>query len=200
MPDLCKEGLSALVVRVGEECLRRGVFENGTFVEEDDTVGNFTRKAHFVCDDEHGDAGVRQFAHDGQYFVDHFRVERGSRLIKQKHLGVHCQCPRDCHALLLTARKLNRVLVRLILQPDAFEQRHGLCFRIRARHLANADRRERDVSQNGQVREQVETLEDHANLAPDGVEVLNIVVEFDAVDDDFTGVVLLQPVERTQEG
>ena len=44
----------------------------------------------------------------------------------------------------------------------------------------------RDVFEDGEVREELEALEDHADLAAYGVDVLDVVVEVDAVDDDPT--------------
>jgi hypothetical protein len=45
------------------------------------------------------------------------------------------------------------------------------------------------------MREQVEVLEDHADIAADLVDLLEIVGELGAVDDDLALLVLLQPVD-----
>ena len=42
-------------------------------------------------------------------------------------------------------------------------------------------------------------LENHADFTPDRVEMLQVVVEFDAVDDDFARVVLFQAVQCAQK-
>jgi hypothetical protein len=68
-----------------------------------------------------------------------------------------------------------------------------------AAHLADAHRRQRDVAQDGQMREQIETLEDHSDLAANGVEVLQIVVEDDAVDDDLARIMRFEAIQGTQE-
>jgi hypothetical protein len=142
----------------------------------------------------------REFAHHRQDFVDHFRVQRRSRLVEQQHLRIHGQRTRDRHPLLLAAGELYRVLGRLILQPDPFEQQHGLAFGSLAAHLADPHRRQRDIAQDAQVREQVETLEDHSDLAADRVEVLQIVVEDDAVDDDLARIMRFEAIQGAQEG
>ena len=54
--------------------------------------------------------------------------------------------------------------------------------------------------ERGQVWEQVELLEDHADLAPDRGDVADVVRQLDAVDDDLAALVLLQPVDRPDEG
>jgi hypothetical protein len=50
------------------------------------------------------------------------------------------------------------------------------------------------------VREQVERLEHHADLAADALDVPDVVGELDPVDDDPTAVVALQTVDRADEG
>ena len=53
-------------------------------------------------------------------------------------------------------------------------------------HTAHPDRGKGAVLQNGQMWEQVEMLEHHANLAADLVDVLQIIVEGDALYVDIT--------------
>jgi hypothetical protein len=55
--------------------------------------------------------------------------------------------------------------------------------------------RERHVLEHGEVREEVELLEDHPDLAPDLLDVAQVVGELDAVHDDAPAVVLLQAVD-----
>jgi hypothetical protein len=49
------------------------------------------------------------------------------------------------------------------------------------------------------MREQVEVLEHHADLAADLVDALQVIGEFDAVDDDMARLVLLEPVDAADE-
>ena len=67
-------------------------------------------------------------------------------------------------------------------------------------HLAHPDRRQGQVLEDGQVREQVELLEHHADLAADGLDVLDVVGQLDAVDDDVALLVLLEPVDAADQG
>ena len=53
--------------------------------------------------------------------------------------------------------------------------------------------------ERGQVREQVERLEDHPDLAADGGDVADVVRQLDAVDEDLAALVLLQAVDRPDE-
>ena len=50
------------------------------------------------------------------------------------------------------------------------------------------------------MREEVEGLKHHADLAPDGVDVLQIVGQFDTVDDDAAFLMGLKPVDAADQG
>ena len=142
---------------------------------------------------------VGQLAHDVEDLVDHLRVERGGGLVEEHDLGLHRERPGDRDALLLAAGELRRVLARLLGDAHALEQLHGQLLRLLAVHLAHADRAQRDVLEHGQVREEVERLEDHADLAADGGDVADVVGQLDAVDDDVAALVLLEPVDGPDE-
>src|SRR5690606_40937072 len=66
-----------------------------------------------------------------------------------------------------------------------------------APHLAQP---ERHVVEHGQVREEVELLEHHADLAPHLGDLAHVVGQLGAVDDDAAAVVLLEPVDAADEG
>jgi hypothetical protein len=98
------------------------------------------------------------------------------------------------------AGKLAGIFERLLGNLHPLEEVHGGLFRLFLRNLAHPDRRQRAVLQDGQMREQVEVLEHHADLAPHLVDLLEIVGEFLAVDDDLALLVLLQPVDAADHG
>ena len=50
------------------------------------------------------------------------------------------------------------------------------------------------------MRKQVELLKHHAQLAPQGVQMLEVVVDFNAIDHDASRVMALQPIEHAQQG
>jgi hypothetical protein len=50
------------------------------------------------------------------------------------------------------------------------------------------------------VGEEVEMLEHHADFRPDFLDILDIVGQFDAVDDDPSALVFLQPVDAADQG
>jgi hypothetical protein len=60
-------------------------------VHEDHPVGDLAGKTHLVGDAQHGHAFLGQFDHGVEHFLDHFRVERRGRLVKQHDARVHAQ-------------------------------------------------------------------------------------------------------------
>ena len=90
--------------------------------------------------------------------------------------------------------------MRLLGNLDRFQETHRDFLGVLLRHLANPDRRQRAVFENGQVREQIEMLEHHPDLAPDIFDVLQVAVQFDPMDVDDTLLVDFKPVEAPDEG
>ncbi|MCY1245391.1 hypothetical protein D9M72_585410 [compost metagenome] len=72
---------------------------------------------------------------------------------------------------------------------------HRDFFGLLLRHLANPDRRKRAVFQDRQVREQVEVLEHHADFAAHFVDLLEVVGQLDAVNDDLALLVLFEAID-----
>ncbi len=92
---------------------------------------------HLVGDHDHRHAAAGKVHHDVEDLVDHFRVQRGGRLVEQHDLRVHGQRPGDRDALLLATGQLSRVLVGLIADPpDPVEQLFRLFLRCRGGEFA----------------------------------------------------------------
>ncbi|MCY1373494.1 hypothetical protein D9M69_607720 [compost metagenome] len=77
---------------------------------------------------------------------------------------------------------------------------HGDFFGLAFWHLAHPHRRQCAVLQDGQVREQVEVLEHHADFTTDRFDLLEIVGQFHAIDHDAALLVFFQAVEATNGG
>ena len=114
-----------------EECAGFIDLDDLAGVHEHDAIRHLPRKAHFMGDADHGHALIGQQHHGIEHFLDHFGIERRGRFIEQHDLGRHAQGARDGDALLLTARKLDRVFVGLFGYLDAFEIGHGQLARLR---------------------------------------------------------------------
>ena len=183
----------------GEELLRRRVLDDAAVGHEDDAVGDAAREAHLVGHAEHRHAVLGQADHGVEHLLDHLRVERRGRLVEQHDLRVHAEGARNRDALLLAARELARVLVRLLRDADPRQVLHRRRLGFRRAQAARAHRRQRAVLQHGQVREQVELLEHHADLAAHRVDVAATGGEVDAVDDDAALLRRLEPVDAADQ-
>jgi hypothetical protein len=102
---------------------------------------------------------------------------------------------RDRDALLLAARELQRILLRLLGDAHALQLRHRALLGFLLRHLADPHRRQRQVLEHGEVREQVELLEHHAHVLADRFDRLDVVGQLDALDGELAFLVLLEPVD-----
>ena len=132
-----------------------------------DAVGHVAREADLVGDDQHRAALVGELAHDAQHLADELDVERRGRLVEQDQLGLHRQHAGDRHALLLAAGQP--------LRDSRGACGRGRPWRASPRPVPLPPRapsprtlrgRERHVLDGGQMRKQVEALEDEADLGP----------------------------------
>jgi hypothetical protein len=86
-------------------------------------------------------------------------------------VGVHPQRSGNRHALLLPARKLRRVMIGAVHQPDPFQLPHGLLMGLLGRHLQHFGHPNRHVLQRSEMVKQVEILEDHPDALADFIDV-----------------------------
>ena len=75
----------------------------------------------------------------------------------------------------------------------------AVCFGLGLGDAAHPDRRQRQVLQDRQMREQVEVLEHHADFAAHFVDALEVGGQLDAVDDDLALLVLFEPVDAADQ-
>ena len=148
----------------------------------------------------HGHAFVRQFDHDVQHFVDHFRIERRSRFIEQHGDRIHAQRAGDGDALLLAAGQLTGELVGMGGEADALQQLQALLARGGLVALEHFHLRQRQVVDDRQVREQLEVLEHHADLGTQLRQVGFLVVDRRAVHQDVALLDRLEAVDGFDQG
>ena len=93
--------------------------------------------------------------------------ERARRLVGQHHQRVGDDGPGQGHPLLLATRHLDGPVVDAGGQPEPVERRQGTLAPLLRAQVAVEERR-LDVAQRGQVRDEVELLEDEADgIAPE---------------------------------
>ncbi len=151
-------------------------------------------------DDDHRHSLFGQFDHDIQNSRDHFRVQRRSRLVEQHHLGFHAQAAGDRHPLLLSTRQLGRIFVGLLGDVYPIQVMHRQVSRLGPRRATVADRTQRQVIQDGHVREQVETLKHHADLAADLLDILHVRAHLGTVDHDGADLMRLELIDAADHG
>nr|GEU28263.1 hypothetical protein [Tanacetum cinerariifolium] len=173
----------------------RAVFDHGH------PVADFRQHRQLVADehDGHAQAAV-DVAQGGQQGARGFGIERGRGFVAQQHGGTAGQRAGNCHALFLAARQPGGIAVRLAAQLHQFQaQVHAGGYLVR--RLAAVDaQREGDVIEHGGVLQQVELLEDHADIAARVAQIaLGQRRELLAGDGDGAAVGALQQIEKAQQ-
>src|SRR5689334_14358971 len=181
-----------------EERFRLVDFDDLAVGHEYDPISHLTRETHLVSDDEHGNAVAGELDHGVEHLLDHFRIERRSRLVEQHDMRAHAQGPRDGDALLLAARKLRRIFECLLRYPHAPEVTHGELLGVFFWHAPYPDRRQGAVFQNCEMWKQVELLKHHSDVAADSQDLLGIVGKFFAVDNDAAALPILQTIDAAE--
>ena len=122
------------------------------------------RDVVLVRDHDDGDALVRKLGEEVHYLDGALRVEVSGRLVREYDGRIVHERPGDRDALLLSAREL-RGRVRLApLEPDALEQLHGARLALAAGEAAHVEVRKLHVLERARPRQEVEVLEDEAEL------------------------------------
>ncbi|MBT75646.1 MAG: DNA polymerase III subunit delta [Alcanivorax sp.] len=101
--------------------------------------------------------------------------------------------------MLLTAGELGGVLLRLVADTDPVEQLLRARLGVRLALLEHLGRAERDVLEDGLVGEEVEALEDHADLGAEVGECLPLGRQRLLVEGDVALVDGLEPVDRAAQ-
>ena len=131
--------------------------------------------------------------HDVQHFLDRLRVEGRGRLVEQDDLGLCAEGTGDGDALLLTARQLGGVDIRLI--PEANDLKIMICqlLRFLLGLVVELHGSQRQVLEHRHVGVEVELLEDHAHVVADDLGLV-LVGQLLTVDVDVAAGRLFQKV------
>src|SRR5213594_2036713 len=197
--DLAHERPRPFLLRVFKDFLRVAFLEDHPAVHEDDSPGDVARKSHFVGHDDHRHPVAGQGRHHVEDIADVLRVQGGRGFVEQHGLGIHGQRPRNRDPLLLAARQLRGVGVCFRRQPDPRQELLRLIFRLFSGHALHSDGAEHDVLLGGEVSEEVETLEHHADLLSDPLPVNVVAIHMDPVDEHAARVRFDQEIDAAQE-
>ena len=183
-----------------EDLLGHALLDHHTVLHEDHAVGDLAGKVHLMRDHDHGHAGVLgKVTDDVEDATNQLRIQGARRLIEKQHVGMHSHGARDGHALLLATGELGRLEVRAVRQAHGRELLHGLGLGLLLGALEDLGLANHHVLLGGEVREQVERLEHHANLAAQFVDVgLALPRDLLVLNQDVTGRGRLQQVDAAQ--
>ena len=139
------------------------VFYDLAVAETDDASGEIGDVV-FVCDQDDGDALAVELLQQGHDLDAGVGVEGAGRLVGQNQLRIIDQRAGDGYPLLLPPRELRRVMVHALRESYLRQALFGVPFPLAGRHAA-IEQGQSDVVQGGSSRQQVEMLEDEAELA-----------------------------------
>lgn len=176
------------------------LFEDAPGIHEHDAVGHCAGEGHFMGNNQQGHAVPGQALDHLQHFLDHLRVQRRGDLVEQHHLRVHAQRTDDGDALLLAAGELAREGIALVRKAHPLQQRLGLGAGFATVALLHLERAEQDVVEHAHVREQVVTLEHHADVLAHLAPVGGLVQQLAAGESQVAAVGFFQAVEAAQQG
>ena len=124
---------------------------------------------HLVGDQQHRDAAAAiQLLKQVHHLDAGPGVEVAGRLVGQQDRRLVDQRPRDGDALLLAARQLVGIVIHALAEPDDLQDFLGPLVALGGLHLVLAavvEQRQLDVVERRRPRQQVEALEDEADLA-----------------------------------
>ena len=145
-----------------------------------------------------GGAAAMQFAKQIHDLLAILRIEVSSRLIGEQNGRIAGQSAGHRDALLLTAGELRRVVLDAVRHADALQRFMNLLLALRRAHAAIGER-ELDVFVDIQIADEVEGLENEADLAVADARALGELEALDglAVEDLSSGG---GRVEETQDG
>jgi len=176
------------------------LFNDLSLIHENDMTGNLPRKSHFVCHHHHGHAFMGQIPHDIQYFIDHFRIQCGCRLIKEHDFGAHGQSPCDGDTLLLAAGQLGGVSPRLVMNANFFKKGHGKINCVASAHFPDLHRGQCHIFQGRHMGIQIELLKHKPNFGSKPGDVGFPIVNRDVVHNDLTGRNRFQTIDTSNQG
>lgn len=191
----------------GEEFGDGALLDDAAVLHQRGRVADRLHHVHLMRDEHDGQAQlaveVAQQLEDG---AGGLRVQGAGGLVGEQHLGVAGQRAGDADALLLPAGELGGVGLGLVGEADQVQQLQRLAGAFTAVDLEDLQR-QFDVVLHGARGQQIEVLEDHADVAAGGAQrgagtlaAAGDGGQFLAGDGDRAGGGALQEVEAADEG
>src|SRR4030095_4433230 len=122
------------------------------------------REALIVRDHANRGAALVQFSEQGHHCFSVARIKVPRRLVREQNCRSASKSARDCHSLLLATRELARQMFCTMRHANALQGFGHKGFALAARH-SSVGERQFDVLKNGEVADQIKTLENKTYLA-----------------------------------
>ena len=149
---------------------------------------------------DHRHSLLGKFDHYIQHFFDHLRVECRGRLIEEHDLGLHTKAACYGDSLLLSAGELTWILSGLLRDMHPVEIGHRKVGGVALGKAPGFHRRQGQVINNAEMREQVELLKYHPDIFSDLGDVFYILGELIPADPDLAFIVFLEPINAADHG
>src|SRR5262249_38357890 len=150
-----KESLRPRILRPYHHLRGGPPLDDGSVAHEGDRRCDLVGEHHLMRHQHHGHAFLGQFANYFEDLADELRIERGGRVVEQDHFRAHGERAGNGNALLLTAREVRGICVRLVRQADLGEEGHRHILRFVWLHLLHEARSCAHVLDRRHMREQI---------------------------------------------
>ena len=161
--DAAQELTRPKVARLRKERRRCRVLQDAAAVHEQHPRPHLARELHLMRHHQHRHAVPRQRAHHLQDLPDELGIQRGRRFVEQHEHRLHRHGTGDRHTLLLAARQLRRPLGGVLRHAHSGKLLGRQRASVGLLHPQHAARADRHVVERGEMGEQVEPLEHHAD-------------------------------------
>ena len=115
-------------------------------------------------DTNHCDIFFGESDHNVENFLNHLRVESGSRLIEEDQFLLRAERTGNRHTLLLTTGKVLRIGASLVGKTNALKIFHSRLFGFFFRNFLQLDRCQSQILENRHMWIQIELLEHHRGI------------------------------------
>ncbi len=176
-----------LLLRMLKDLFWRSVLIKPAFIHIEDTVADGPGEIHFMGDDQHGFAGLRQIFDDSLHFAYHGGVQGAGRFIQQDDIGIHREGAGNGYALLLTAGESIRITVGAVCHADLFQQTQAFIVGFLGGFAQQFHGGIHGVFDNRQVAEEVKRLENHAHFLPNFPQIASGGRDLGIIDPDPAG-------------
>ena len=159
--------------------------DDSPLLHDGDVVSDGLNDVHFVRHDNEGDSELPvHVAQVLQHRGRRARVNRAGRLVTEQHPGPGSQGAGDPHALLLAAGELRRIARRFVGEIHDVQSLSRPAPSLDLAHSGELER-ELHVLSGGEIVEQIEVLEDHADVVALGAQLLVAQrLQFGAIHND----------------